>query len=234
MPFLTATYQYLPLAPLGHPGDSRPHDSPAHEAQHGQEACPVKYAPPYHPPVSPARARLVLCVLGLALLSGCSTSREAADSGDDTVVLPAGAETTGVSARNGAARNGRYVDPMVSTARGQAAARTGGQPESSGEAAAAEAANTYPDAPPSIGGLATEPTGVRAGSFSIFSSAQPQTQPQPQAPTADGGSAPTTGAAPAPQGGGGVSAARRSVFSSTAPAAAPGCGTDARGTPLSC
>jgi hypothetical protein len=145
----------------------------------------------------------------MVILSACNTTKNAADAGDGTADgAVAAADAKGVAAKGSAAGSGKYVDPMVSTGSRQASKRVpaGGQ---AGPTGLPE--ETMPgQASPSISGLATQPTGVRAGSFSLFSS---PTAPAP-APTqmSDGPAAPAadaTGSAPA----GRVNAATTSLFS---------------------
>ena len=171
------------------------------------------------------------CVAVLALsLTGCATTNrtEEMGSGDQ-----AAADAKGIAAKGGTTAASTYVDPYVSTnPRQMQAAR---QPAQNGQAAPGEVPAT--GAPVSDGssgslaGLATQPTGVRAGSFSIFSAGTASAQP-PQ-PAMDDPAVPAT-AATAVSPSGQVNAATRSVFSSSAPPATAGCGLDQQGQPLSC
>lgn len=83
-------------------------------------------------------------------------------------------------------------------------------------------------ASPSISGLATQPTGVRAGSFSIFSS--PTAAAPPPTQMTDSATVPAAGTAGSVPQSGHMNAATKSVFS----AQPTNCGTDANGAPLSC
>ena len=184
----------------------------------------MKSALVHHPASFTSSGRpLAVSLICLSLLCGCSTTKTAAEA-SDTPSASSAADAKGILAKGGTTASNRYVDPMVSTARGQMQARSG--PGSTPQTAAANTLPTeMPEGAPSIAGLTTEPTGVRAGSFSIFSSSQPPAS-ETDSPTAE-----TTGTvANTP----GVSAARRSVFSASPAQTASPCGTDAQGTPLSC
>lgn len=174
------------------------------------------------------RKRAVAAAFCVAILSGCTTAQKTADAADEGSPPQTGtaADAKGVLAKGGTTASSRYVDPMISANRGQA--QVGNQVPQTAQPGAPEA--TTGQASPSIAGLANQPTGVRAGSFSIFSS---PTAPAPAPEQMPGGattSAPqATGPVPAL---GRVNAASTSVFSSQRPPAT--CGTDAAGVPLSC
>jgi hypothetical protein len=170
--------------------------------------------------LSALRYRVAIAGVCLAVLSGCSTTQNTADAADSGAAPAAGtaADAKGILAKGGTTASSTYVDPVVSTGQRRMQAQ-----ERSRSDAQSVAAETPAYTSSSIAGLATEPTGVRAGSFSIFSAAQP---PAPAA--GDPASADAAGNAPSTTG---VSAARRSVFSA---APAPACGADAEGNLLSC
>jgi hypothetical protein len=173
--------------------------------------------------LSVLRHRIAIAGICLAVLSGCSTTQKTAEASGSGAAPAAStaADAKGILAKGGTTASSTYVDPMVST--GQRRMQAQERSRSDAQSIAAEMPGHPAQASPSIAGLATEPTGVRAGSFSIFSAAQP-----PASAAGDPVSADVAGNAPNTTG---VSAARRSVFSA-APAAA--CGTDAQGNPLSC
>lgn len=143
-----------------------------------------------------------------------------------------------VIAKNGTAPSSLHVEPVAARESAkQAAARPGIQtltPEQSaalvGKLAPSPATESFPPAPTappqqaSIAGLATQPTGVRAESGTIFSS-------NPPMPTATTGS---TGPVPADLPRRNFNAMTASVFSAPAPSPAASCGADAQGNPLSC
>jgi hypothetical protein len=118
-----------------------------------------------------------------------------------------------------AASAGHSVDPMTTKAPGQHQASTA--PPGALAPHAATAADTgFPPAPAqgsaAVGGLVTQPTGVRAGSFSIFSS----------------GPAPQAAGAPSP--GAGIGATKGSMFTPRQPLPPANCTTDANGLPVNC
>jgi len=143
-----------------------------------------------------------------------------------------------VVAKNGMAPSSLHVDPVASrTSARQAQALPGVQTLTSQQAAALVASapaaagpeSAFPPAPApvpqtSIAGLATQPTGVRADSGTIFS-ANP---PAPPVPTGANGPVP----ADLPRRN--FNAMTASVFSAPQPMQAAACGTDAQGNPLSC
>jgi hypothetical protein len=171
------------------------------------------------------RTRIAFTACFIVILASCSTTKETADAGDAGATEAAAADAKGATAKNGAKPSGKYVDPMVSTT----ARRTQGAdriPAGGTANAAGLPEGTMPQAPPSISGLATQPTGVRAGNFSIFSSPTAPAAP----PTNDGASASAEAATGSAPQSGHMNAATRSVFS----AQPANCGADANGVPLSC
>ncbi len=187
-------------------------------------------------PFSALRPRIA-ATLCLVLLAGCTTTRTSAEATDAAAPKTGTAtDAKGILAKGGTTASNRYRDPMVSTGARQMQARNGIPTEAAPEVTDPAAGGTTAQASPSIAGLATQPTGVRAGSFSIFSSpVAPNSGPE----MATGAVATETSAsalvpeAPGPaQATGRVNAAMTSVFS--ARQSIPGCGTDAAGNALSC
>jgi hypothetical protein len=201
-------------------------------------------------------SKLAIACFCAISLSGCMTDKKTADTGPaagDTAVAAAGPQPmqgprAGLTAKGSLTANTHYVDPLVSTAgRHQQQARQ--QPGTQAPAAAGQQLQTPPPAastaaafppPPaapaqSLSGLATQPTGVRAGSFSIFSSAAPAPSampPAPPAPAAAASQAPdATGSVPT---GGNFSATSGSVFTPRQPLAPRTCPTDKSGRPVNC
>lgn len=174
-----------------------------------------------------------LCALSL---SGCSMTTKTADA---TASTPASARTT--IAKSGMTPSNLHADATASrTSAKQAQARPGVQTLSAEQAAALLGAagspspipapeNAFPPAPApaqqtSIAGLATQPTGVRADSGTIFSA-------NPPAPAVATGA---NGPVPADLPRRNFNAMTASVFSAPQPMRAAACGTDAQGNPLSC
>ncbi|MCB5201925.1 hypothetical protein LH464_05465 [Neorhizobium sp. T786] len=151
--------------------------------------------------------------LMLASLSGCSTSK-ATDSAEVQVAGDSPSKKAGHT-RSGKTASSGYVDPALVSA--SSAAQTSGR---AADDSGTSNATTSPGE--AMGqGVVTQPTGIRAGSMSIFSNAAP---PAPEPPVAE-----TTAAPAAP---GRVDARTGSVFS--APSVPQGCGTDGLGYPISC
>jgi hypothetical protein len=171
--------------------------------------------------------RIALAACCVVILASCSTTGKTADAGDGTAEADA-ADSREVPAKGGTAVSGKYVDPMVST--GARQAQSGNRMPAGGQAnAAGLPEGTMPgQASSSISGLATQPTGVRAGSFSIFSS--PTAPAPPPTQMSDGTAASAAGGTVAAPPSGHLNAANKSVFS----AQPTNCGTDANGAPLSC
>lgn len=174
-----------------------------------------------------------LCAVSL---SGCSMTTKTADA---TASTPASARTT--IAKSGMTPSNLHADATASrTSAKQAQARPGVQTLSAEQAAALLGAagspspvsapeNAFPSAPApaqqaSIAGLATQPTGVRADSGTIFSA-------NPPAPAVATGA---NGPVPADLPRRNFNAMTASVFSAPQPMRAAACGTDTQGNPLSC
>jgi hypothetical protein len=169
--------------------------------------------------------RLSVACLVAGVLSSCMTGKKADDGAapGDT----AAAETEGLKApppaeTGKAASTGQYVDTMITKAPGAPGQHQAKTAPAGAAAPPAATANGFPPAPApaqpsgSIAGLATQPTGVRAGSFSIFSAA-----PAPQA-------------AGSPSPGTGISATTGSMFTPRQPLPPANCTTDAAGFPVNC
>ncbi|TDK38779.1 hypothetical protein E2F50_01100 [Rhizobium deserti] len=163
--------------------------------------------------------RLGAACLSMLMLTSCMTAKTTAEAEPEATQAaePAGSEAP-ATAKGGTTASNRYVDPIVSTKQSdsQARAPAGQQPGPDGAPAGFPPA---PQQPPSIAGLATQPTGVRAGSVSIFSSATP-------APAPSGAGASPSGAS--------ISPATGSVFTPRQPLPPSACGTSAQGTNVSC
>jgi len=166
---------------------------------------------------------LATVCLSALMLCGCSTTKKTADAAAEAqpsqTAAPASAK--GILAKGGTTAANGYVDPVISKASRQQqqtqAAATDAPP-------AAGALPTTPGQPASIAGLATQPTNVRAGSGSIFSSAPPAAAE----PTA------ITGPVPATLPRRNFNATASSVYSAQQPMPGAGCGNDPRGNPVSC
>ncbi|RWX75636.1 hypothetical protein EPK99_18250 [Neorhizobium lilium] len=153
-------------------------------------------------------------------LCGCMTNKKSADASKDPVQAEG---EQPLQAKGGTTASTHYVDPVIAKASSQQQAKAG-LPGSPTEQPSPTAASAFPPTPVqasgSIAGLTTQPTGVRAGSFSIFSAgAAPST------------AAPNTGAVPS---GPGISATTGSVYTSHQPPASTACPTDSAGLPLNC
>ena len=175
-----------------------------------------------------------IAVTGLliTLLCSCATTKKVAEA-DETGEAEAGEIAATLPAKGGTTAQGTYVDPMVTTAHGRKLAQNGmlapGMRGATGGKLVQNAlTQTYSSAQPSLADVVTEPTGVRAGSVSIFSghNSAPAAE-APTALTALDSPYPAASAMPA----GGVNATARSVFSTGAPVA---CGNDANGNMISC
>jgi hypothetical protein len=166
--------------------------------------------------------RLGVACLSALMLSSCMTTKKTAEAETEAqqAAEPAGSEAP--LAKGGTTASNRYVDPMVSTkqSHSQARAPAGQQPGPDGEPAGFPPA---PQQPPSIAGLATQPTGVRAGSVSIFSSTAPAPAQTPP-PSANG-------AIPS---GGSISPATGSVFTPRQPLPSSTCGAGPQDNGVSC
>ena len=116
-------------------------------------------------------------------------------------------------AKAGTSGAGLYVDPLVSTKAHQAKSAAVATTTAPGANAAPGAFPPAPEQPSnSIAGLVTQPTGVRASSYSIFSS---NTSPFPSATTAPAAAPDGQTAVAAPAGG--INAAHGSVFTPRQP-----------------
>lgn len=172
----------------------------------------------------------------LILLAGCTTTQKSADSTDPATAAPktgTAIDAKGILAKGGATAANRYRDPMVSTGQRQMQAGNNSAIPEQAQISAPQSEGAVQQPSASIAGLATQPTGVRAGSFSIFASSATPSPVQASASAAEDASASAlvqeTAAAPAAPGR--VSAATMSVFSANR--SAPACSTDAAGN-LSC
>lgn len=183
--------------------------------------------------------KLALTGLLITLLGSCTTMKKVAEA-DDAGQAETAEAAVDMLARGGTPTAGgqsAYIDPMVTTARGRKLAQNG-MPAAGMRTIAAGTptqnalTQTYSPTQTSFEGAVTEPTGVRAGSTSIFSGQAPAAAPQMAATTTAGSAAiapsyPAASVAPA----GGVNAMTRSVFSTGTPVA---CGNDANGNMISC
>lgn len=160
--------------------------------------------------------------MALSLLNGCSLTGNRASGSTDEIVSSDMEATNGengkpTSARDSMARgkgngSGSYVDPRVAKASEPAVENRPSMQQ-----------------PASIAGLATEPTGIRAGRGSIFSAAPP-VMPASAPGSAD---APDDGPMPAMLPRRNFDATTASVFSAP-PQATAACGADADGNLISC
>jgi hypothetical protein len=172
--------------------------------------------------------RILVAGLCLAMLGGCATTKKAevADSGQAETADDA----QGILAKGGTTASNTYVDPMVTTAQGRKLARNGmpaGKQPAGGKLAQNALTQTYSSPSASMAGAVSEPTGVRAGNFSIFSSHGPApATPALDSPVATASNVPASTVPTA-----GVNAMTRSVFSTGTPVA---CGNDANGNMISC
>ncbi len=175
-------------------------------------------------------AGVAVVVVTMLALGGCMTSNKPpeppsaeADGAASAATAEAAAPPAGNAAKTaGASATGRYVDPLITKA-----PRHANQPAVAPTSSAAPPGSGFPDAPSqpagSIAGTVTQPTGVRAGSFSIFSSGQGAVAGQPDGPVAG-----------APQPGTGLGAKNGGVFAPRQPLPPATCPTDNSGQPLNC
>ncbi len=177
-----------------------------------EQSSPTPSAGNDSPTGPPCRILLPVAFI-LGLLSGCATADKAQSEANGKEASTT-ASVDGRTPKSDTSNSSPYVDPAVASASAEQA------PYSS------DGSNPVP-AQSGIAGLATQPTGIRAGSVSIFS-APGQTYQQPQ----------TTVTAPAaPATTGRVNATAGSMFSAPPPTEAytPGsCGRAEDGVPLSC
>lgn len=166
-------------------------------------------------------AATCLCAVTLA---GCSTMKKTADAPQAEPASPASAK--GILAKGGATASNLYTDPAVSKAAGQAQAQTAQTaPEPAVVPSGAEGAfPPAPNQPTSMAGLVTQPTGVRAGSGTIFSANPPAPPAEPSA----------SGPVPAELPRRNFNAMASSVYSLQPAAPTAACGTDEQGNPVSC
>ncbi|AYD00955.1 hypothetical protein [Neorhizobium sp. NCHU2750] len=193
----------------------------------------------------------------ISLLGGCATFNKVAflhkksepETAEDATNLLAGFPTAPTS---GTATG--YIDPMVTTAHARKPTQTGlftspARPAANGKPAQNALTQTYSSStpsmgqsmaqatPPSMAGVVTEPTDVRAGNTSIFAAAGPGPAMPPMpahstSTTALDSPYPAQPAAPAAAvSAPGVNAMARSVFSTGTPVA---CGNDANGNMIRC
>nr|CAD6412690.1 hypothetical protein REQ54_01047 [Rhizobium sp. Q54] len=161
-----------------------------------------------------------LSLLAIVALPSCSTSKTGRTA-DAPAAAADSPKAKGLLAKGGRTARARYVDPALVSAHSPTLV--------------ADAATAAPggEAPPSVDGTAgdamaqgvvTQPTGIRAGTVSIFSGA-----PVSAAGPSAAGSVP-----PPPPGR--MDARAGSLFGSppTAAPAVEACGTDERGLPISC
>jgi len=165
---------------------------------------------------------LAIVCLSALTLGGCTTTKKTADATTPAprTTVPAGAR--GIPVKGTTASN-RHADTLISKAPAQQAQA------SAASAAVPTPENTFPPAPAqpqqaSIAGLATQPTGVRADSGTIFSSSPPM------AAAAPSGNGPVPADLPRRN----FNATTASVYSAPQPSPAAACGADAQGHPLSC
>lgn len=163
--------------------------------------------------------------LGALTLAGCNTMKKTADADGPQVQPASPASAKGILAKGGATASNLYVDPAISKAAGQEAQTAQSAPEAATVLPGAEGAfPPAPSQPTSIAGLVTQPTGVRAGSGTIFSTNPPTPSTEPSA----------SGPVPAELPRRNFNAVASSVYSlqQTAPAAA--CSADEQGNSVSC
>ena len=163
------------------------------------------------------RPRLAAIAAGLALLglAGCSATGKSGTSAATSENAEPAASAKGLLAKGGTTASSRYVDPALVSAASVAENAPAEQPAYGG-----------PQEEPALAGAVMRPTGIRAGSVSIFSTPAPAAA-EPMA----------TGTVRVGAAAGRVDATAGSVFSVPAPPAAgmtPDCGTDLDGTPLNC
>ncbi len=168
---------------------------------------------------------LALVLFSAMTLGGCTTTKKTADATTPAprTMVPESIKGSTL-AKGGATASNRRIDP---------AAAKGAQQQVAAPAMAVagpSAENAFPPAPEtppqtSIAGLATQPTGVRAGTGTIFSSAPPAP------PVADPSA---RGPVPANLPRRNFNAMTASVYSAAQPAPPAACGTDAQGNAVSC
>lgn len=157
---------------------------------------------------------LAAVVMPLAL-SGCTTGGKAGETGEAESGAAAPSEER--RAKAGDTSSG-YTDPALVSASSSGYGADGMNADGAPGMAGSELDQANTLAP----GVVTQPTGIRAGSNSIFSGGAPAAAP------------PSPGAAPAVYPAGRIDARSGSVFSAPVPVPAGTCGTDVDGYPLSC
>ena len=161
----------------------------------------------------PVRLRLLIAAGAAAIaLSGCTTSSKSG-SADESAIKETAA-SKGRSANAGETASSSYTDPAVVSA--SSAAYDADGMVADGVPAAPDPDSYAGDA--MAAGVVTQPTGIRAGSASIFS----------------GNAAPATDAPAPAMAGRGINARTGSVFSAPTQYPSESCGTDIDGNPLSC
>lgn len=161
------------------------------------------------------------------LLSGCTTTKETAEAGISQPETTKPSSAKGILAKGGTTASNRYVDPVISKASGkqQAQAQTPPASTASPNESGFPIAPTAPQ-PSSIAGLATQPTSIRAGSSTIFSSNPPASAPS----TSPSASGPVPAELPRRN----FNATTASLFGLQQAVPAATCGTDPQGNPLTC
>ncbi|EUB95912.1 hypothetical protein PMI07_002400 [Rhizobium sp. CF080] len=168
---------------------------------------------------------LAIACLSALTLGGCTTMKKTADATTPAPRTTVPASARGILAKGGTTASNRHVNPAISKAQQQQAQ----PPAATAQAAVPTPENTFPPAPAqpqqaSIAGLATQPTGVRADSGTIFSSNPPM------AAAAPSGNGPVPANLPRRN----FNATTASVYSAQQATPAAACGADAQGNPLSC
>ncbi len=165
---------------------------------------------------------LAIACLSALMLGGCTTTKKTADATTPAPRTTVPASAKGILAKGGTTAASRYVDPAIAKGSAQ-------QAQTPAASAVPTAENTFPPAPAqpqqaSIAGLATQPTGVRADSGTIFSSNPPMAAATPS------GDGPVPANLPRRN----FNATTASVYSTPQATHAAACGADAQGNPLSC
>lgn len=176
---------------------------------------------------SSIRLTLSAASVSALLLSGCTTTKETAETGISQPEATRLTSAKGIVAKGGTTASNRYIDPVISKASGkqQTQAPVAAVPPASLDESAFPAAPTAPQ-PSSIAGLATQPTAIRAGSGTIFSTSSPASTPS-TSPSANG---PVPAELPRRN----FNATNASLFGLQPAVPAAACGTDPEGNPLTC
>lgn len=158
---------------------------------------------------------LLAVSLAIAALAGCATKAPSAGDTATSGEPEPDPSAKGLLAKGGTTASNRYIDPaLVSSA------------SVADDTSAPDAYGVPAQEAPDLAGAVSQPTGIRAGSVSIFSAPAPVV-----------GEAVMTGTVPGSAAPGRVNATAGSVFSAPPPAPVygdPACGTAADGTPVSC